>query len=298
VTSDNWAQHARGVNAGAMRDGDFLAFDLVIMDKAAIADIDSGKRELSNGYSSEITIATDGKHPDGTICDAWQSNIRGNHVALVDAGRAGALCRIGDASICDSIGVDVLDRLIADRQTYREAGSGDNFSAENRSRPMKTITHDGIAIEVNDQAAAAYGVLSARLATADTNVATLTTQLATKDAELVTAKAQLADAALSPAQLRDAAIGFQRTVDKAKALGVAVTDSMDTAAIERAVVLAKVGDAAKDWNDAQISASFATLSSDAAPKGRDPAAVVIAAGAGLVADTATIRNAARASRYN
>jgi hypothetical protein len=309
VTADNWTKYARGVNAGAMRDGDFLAFDLVLMDAAAIADVDAGKRELSNGYTSELVIATDGKHPDGTACDAWQTNIRGNHVALVKAGRAGPECRIGDAALCSSIDANVLDNILRDGQTYRQPDSRDNFQPDKGSSSSGvgqmpvTLTIDSVPFEMSDQAAAAVRKVQGQLAdaitaceTAEQNVATLTTQLATKDAELVTAKAQLDDAKLTPQQLRDAAISFQRTVDKAKALGVSVTDSMDEPAIIKAAVLAKVGDAAKDWNDAQLSASFATLTADA--KGRDPVRDIIRDGAVTVnTDTAAIRNAARASRY-
>jgi hypothetical protein len=306
VTADNWKQHARGVAAGAMRDGDFLAFDLVLMDRQAIASVENGKRELSNGYSSELEIA-DGVAPDGTKYQAIQRNIRGNHIAIVDKGRAGSACCIGDAALCDSIDVDVLDRIRKD-ETYRDARNRDNSLSNDepsspRSKSMKTITIDSIPFELDDQAAAAVGKLQssvtdaiARAEKAEGDVATLTTQLANKDAELVTAKAQLDDAKLSPQQLRDAAKAYQQTCDKAKALGVAVTDAMDEASIMKACVLAKVGDASKDWNDAQIAASFATLSTDA-KAGVDPVRKILKDGATIVQDTRVIRDAARASRY-
>jgi hypothetical protein len=301
VTADNWKQHARGVAAGAMRDGDFLAFDLVLMDSAAIAAVDSGKRELSNGYTSELEIAS-GTAPSGERYDAIQRNIRGNHIALVKAGRAGPECRIGDAAPCASIDVDVLDNLLRDGQTYRRAESSDNFGSNRRDpgsgAANMNITIDGIPFAMDDQAAAAVRKLQSQLsdaqgalAKAEGDVATL----ATKDAELVTAKSQLEDAKLSPQQLRDAAASFARTVDKAKALGVKVTDAMDEPAIIKAAVLAKVGDSAKDWNDAQFAASFATLSTDAA--GADPVRQILRDGATVVTDTLAIRNAARAARY-
>jgi hypothetical protein len=306
VTADNWKQHARGVNAGAMRDGDFLAFDLVLMDKATIADVESGKRELSNGYSSEIHLAKDGKHPDGTVCDAWQGSIRGNHIALVQAGRAGPECRIGDHALCDAIQVDVLDRLL-NSQTYRDDLARDNFhasdSGQGQGAALMLITIDSIPFELSDQAAAAVRKLQGQLSDAvaaqgqaETALATITTQLATKDAELVTVKAQLDSAKLTPAQLRDAAASFQRTVDKAKALGVAVTDSMDEPAIIKAAVLAKVGDAAKDWNDAQLAASFATLAADT--RQADPVRQALGDRVNnVVVDGAALRNHARSSRY-
>jgi hypothetical protein len=66
------------------------------MDKATIADVEGGKRELSNGYASLIDF-TPGETVNGQHYDAVQRQIRGNHVAVVDKGRAGPMCRIGDA---------------------------------------------------------------------------------------------------------------------------------------------------------------------------------------------------------
>ena len=98
VTAANWRQHARGTIMGALRDGEYLAFDLLITDAEAIRKVEEGKRELSNGYQADLEFG-DFTAPDGTICDARQSKITGgNHCALVDAARGGSLCRIGDAS--------------------------------------------------------------------------------------------------------------------------------------------------------------------------------------------------------
>lgn len=308
VTADNWKAHARGVNAGALRDGEFLAFDLVLMDKAAIEAVDAGKKELSNGYSSEIDI-TPGTTPQGEHYDAIQRNIRGNHIALVNKGRAGPECRIGDASLCDSIAVDVLDRLLADGQTYRHAKSGDNFGNDNRdsrsgAAQMNTLTIDGIPFEMSDQAIAAVRKLEgqrndaiARAEKAEGEVATLTTDKATLEAEKTTLQTQLDAAKLTPEQLRDAAKAYAATVEKAKALGVKVADSMGEADIIKACVLAKVGDAAKDWTDAQLAASFATLSTDKRPQPVDPVRQALNDGAVVISDTAAIRDAARTSRY-
>lgn len=308
VTADNWKHHARGVAAGAMRDGDFLAFDLVLMDARAIEAVDDGKRELSNGYTSELVIAEDGKHPDGTACDAWQTTIRGNHIALVKAGRAGPECRIGDAALCSSIDVEVLSNLLADGQTYRAAPTGDNFHG-NRQKPsgagnMNTVIIDSIPFEMNDQAIAAVrklqGQLSdaqTKLATVETSVAALTTEAATKDAKITTLEKQLEDSKLSPAALRDAAASFARVVEKGKTLGVNVTDEMDEAAIIKTAVLAKLGDAAKDWNDAQFAASFASLTVDAKGQSIDPVRQILKDGATQITDTRAIRDAARTQRY-
>lgn len=113
VTADNWRQHARGTVMGAIRDGDYLAFDLLLTDADAIAKVDSGKRELSNGYAASLEFG-DFAAPDGTKCVARQTSIQGNHVALVDRGRAGPECRISDAARCDSAPRSIFDSLTTD----------------------------------------------------------------------------------------------------------------------------------------------------------------------------------------
>jgi hypothetical protein len=250
VTADNWRQHARGVAAAAMRDGDHLAFDLILMDRAAIAAVDAGKVELSNGYSSNIEFG-DFTAADGTKCQARQTQIRGNHIALVDRGRAGPSCRIGDVALCDSI------------------PSLDSFKQE---KPVKTMLIDGLTVDISN-ADTAMATIQTILAARDGangqikdlqgQIATLTTEKATLDAQVVTLTQQVADAKPTAAQLRDAAKAYALTCGKAKALGVAVTDAMDEPAIMKAVVDAKMGDAAKAWNADQIAASFAVLTKDA-----------------------------------
>jgi hypothetical protein len=113
VTAANWRDHSRGVVMGAMRDGDHLAFDLVLMDAATIAKVEAGKVELSNGYSATLTHG-DFTAADGTKCQFRQDSVVGNHCAIVDRGRAGPTCRIGDAAPCSSAPQALFDSLTAD----------------------------------------------------------------------------------------------------------------------------------------------------------------------------------------
>lgn len=261
VTSQNWRDHARGTIMGALREGEYLAFDLLLTDAATISKVDAGKRELSNGYGAELEFG-DFKAADGTVCHARQSKITGgNHVALVDRGRAGSECAIKDGfAVCDAITASELERLKA---SFTDRSTGDI--------PMKTLTIDGLRVpNVSDEAEAAITKLQGQLdaaatakTAAETQVATLTTDKATLEAKVTTLEQQVADAKLSPQQLRDAAKAYSLVVDKAKALGVTVSDEMDEPAVMKAVVNAKLGDAAKDWTDVQVAASFATLTKDA-----------------------------------
>ena len=95
VNAENFKSVTVGVVTGAVRDGDFVLATLVIKDAAAIKKIESGKVQLSAGYSAEY-IAEPGVTLDGEKYDFIQRNIRINHVALVDRARAGAQARIFD----------------------------------------------------------------------------------------------------------------------------------------------------------------------------------------------------------
>ena len=96
VTADNWAQYAKGDVREIKQAGDLMTGTLIVKSKDAIEAIDSGKVQLSNGYTFELDM-TPGKSPLGHVYDGVQRNIRGNHVALVDAARCGSACRIADS---------------------------------------------------------------------------------------------------------------------------------------------------------------------------------------------------------
>jgi hypothetical protein len=305
VTAENWRQHAKGVNAGAIRDGEYLAFDLVLMDAEAIRQVDAGKRELSNGYTSEIEVG-DGVAPDGTAYNAIQRNIRGNHVAIVDRGRAGPECRIGDTATCGPIPVELLDRLLGDERTYT-ANPNDNKNDPARRETSysggsqvatKTITFDGLPLEVTDAAEAAITKLQNQFkdvadakSKVETDLNDAKTKIAERDAEIVTLKQAVEDAKVTPAQLRDQAKAYALVCDKAKVLGVQFAEDADADAIMKAVVDAKMGDAAKDYDAKQIGAAFAVLTKDAKVEDRDPLRDAIRDSATVKTDDAQVRDA-------
>jgi hypothetical protein len=92
VCPGNWKRLAVGV-AQNVRQGegvqaDLLLADLLIFDRAAIAAVRSGLREVSCGYTADYQSVRPGI--------ARQVNIIGNHIALVEQGRCGPRCAIGD----------------------------------------------------------------------------------------------------------------------------------------------------------------------------------------------------------
>lgn len=94
VTPDNYGQYMKGVCRDVRRgDGDLsncLVADLVIYDADLIGKIEAGKREISCGYDCLWNPTSDSSYD--------QLEIRGNHVAVVDRGRAGHKVAIRDTA--------------------------------------------------------------------------------------------------------------------------------------------------------------------------------------------------------
>jgi hypothetical protein len=92
VSPNNWAKHTKGVVLNPRRGtGDYadcMVADLLITDAATIREVEAGKREVSAGYDADYEDLGGG--------DGRQKNIIGNHVALVEKGRCGPRCAIGD----------------------------------------------------------------------------------------------------------------------------------------------------------------------------------------------------------
>jgi hypothetical protein len=274
VTIDNWSALAKGAIGEVVRDGEYARMSGLITDKATISDYQAGKRELSGGYGAEIVVA-DGVNAKGEPFVAKQTTIDGNHVALVDRGRAGSECSIRDA----------LPRCATAPQSFLDHFLKQEIPA------VKTMLIDGLTVDIanaDTAMATIQTILAARdeargkVAGLQTEVATLSTDKATLEAKVVTVEKQLADSKPTTAQLLDAAKSYALTLGKAKALGATVADAMDEAAIMKAVVDAKMGDVAKAWDAPQIAASFAVLTKDAKPAAFDPLA------AGLQAQTTVI----------
>lgn len=94
VSPSTYKQYTAGTVLNTRRgegvEADYLVADLLITDAQAIADVQAGKVEVSCGYDA----------PRETIKPGYgrQTSMIGNHVALVDRGRAGPACAIQDAT--------------------------------------------------------------------------------------------------------------------------------------------------------------------------------------------------------
>jgi len=93
VNPENWKELSKGTGQNVRRgdgiDSDYLLADLLITDKDTIQAVIDGKVEISLGYDADYTEVSKGK--------GLQSNIVINHIALVDKGRCGSRCSIGDS---------------------------------------------------------------------------------------------------------------------------------------------------------------------------------------------------------
>lgn len=158
--------HTRNVRRGTFNNQPVMIADLIITDAETIKDIESGVRtDLSCGYDCDIT---EGDKPE-------QINIRGNHVALCEQGRAGIARIIDSKSVKDDKIIPELIKKVAkkynsdiellgrnkliikrrDDLSYRESNhimfqiEGDkDLQAAN---PVETeITKDGVVVKLDE----------------------------------------------------------------------------------------------------------------------------------------------------
>lgn len=181
------------------KDGMFAKTILYVTDKQAIENIESGKTELSNGYTADIDW-TPGVTPDGENYDAIQRNISGNHIAIVDRGRAGPACRVAD-----------------------------NLPEKGDTVIMAKITVDGVDFEVSEQAAQAVGKLQARLTDTEKEAEKKDEELKAKEDEMEEAEEEAKKTTDSlQAKLDDAKskIPTGETLDKLVTERAALVDSV------------------------------------------------------------------------
>lgn len=238
VTADTWKRAAIGqIGEDVVRDGEYVRVPLVMMDGEAIRAWEDGKRELSMGYTAEI-IFDSGETPEGEQYDAVQTNLRMNHVALVGRARGGNNLRIGD----------------------------DTHKRTSTMSDTKTVMVDGLSVVTTDAGAQAIHKLQAQIADAAEAHAQA---IAAKDAALAKAEAER-DSALAKV-MTDADIDARvqaraALISKAKAVHDADYTGKTDAEIRRAVVLARIGDAAiAGKSEAYIDARFDVLCEDAKP---------------------------------
>lgn len=162
VTAKNAKRFAVGHSGPDItKDGMFVAATLFVTDEETIKSIESGKVELSNGYTADIEYSP-GVTKDGEQFDAVQKNIKGNHIAVVTKGRAGASCKVADKLT-----------TIGDMQNMK-------------------FTIDGVDYEASEQVAQAVDKLQKRLTDAEKKAEDTEEEMKKKEDEEEEAKKEAA----------------------------------------------------------------------------------------------------------
>lgn len=204
------------------QDGDFVIVDMVIKDKDAIKAVETGKCELSAGYTA-VYDDTPGTTPEGEPYDFRQTQIKINHVAIVDRARAGAMARIFDNM---------------------------------EKKPMYQITTDtGVKVDVADAVVVdAFKRLEQRVSDAEAAKETVQAQLDAALEQVADLTTKCSDEAL---KARVEAIARVTTSARKVAGDEFTCDSMDPVAIKRAALAVKRPSV--DWADksaAYVEAAF------------------------------------------
>ena len=306
VTSRTWKDVARGhTGEEVLRDGEFVRIPMMVSDQAAIDAVRGGHRELSVGYQCDLDW-TPGTSPSGQAYDARQIKIIVDHVAIVDRGRAGPDCRIGDEHPADAVKT-MRALTTADRDTplmHKLTIDGVTIDLSDTAREVVSKLQDAHAKALTDTQAA-QGALAAAQAThgsaiqaKDGEIAALKAQHQTaieaKDGEIAATKAMIPDAA----KLDTLAVARADLLGKAKTiLGDSfVTAGKADAEIRRAVVSHALGDAAKDMTDAAIEGAFAVVS--AGKVVADPVRRVLADGRATTVNDASTAHAEMLDRMS
>lgn len=287
VTSENWKDLAKGQVGGVIRrDGEHVVAPMAIMDAEAAKEVAAGARSLSAGYTVEV-VKDEGIAADGTPYQFRQAGaLRFNHVAyLPDNNPRAGNTRIGDDA---SDGGKDRNTRGASLVTLPTADTKGSQMAD----ALRKVLVDGLQVETTDAGAAAIDKLQKDIATltkrlADAEKKTSEEEeekdkaIAKKDAEIDALKGKVLDAAA----LDKLVHARGDLIATAKAIAADVkTEGLSDADIRKAVVVAKLGDAAvKDKPAAYIDARFDILAEDAA-KNADPVRDALKGGVKTVAN--------------
>ncbi len=179
VSAENYRDSAIGHIIGLpVRDGDFIQAELTIRDGDVIKRIKASEgTQLSVGYFADVALES-GTTPTGELYDAVQTNIRGNHIALVDNARCGPDCAISIRSSADAA-CDCVD--------CQTKNSDTKTKGRNMSELTDMVLLDGSEVPL-DEAIETLKEANARIAAAlkdaEDTIAKLSGELETKMGEV------------------------------------------------------------------------------------------------------------------
>jgi hypothetical protein len=155
VSPANWRTLSMGITQNVRQgdgiESDLMIADLLITDATAIEEVRSGLRQVSCGYDADYEQLAVGR--------GRQMNIVGNHVALVERGRCGPRCAIGDAEVAKTTDAKTkrtwMDRVrtafkakdeAALEEALEGAKTGDEDEDDDKDENGKAKTGDSAAL--------------------------------------------------------------------------------------------------------------------------------------------------------
>lgn len=228
LDAGNTREFQVGTVSQVRQDGDRVRARILVTDARVIAKMEAGKLELSCGYDCEV-LDTPGTTPDGQRYDAIQTNVRGNHVALVDAARAGPEFRVR----LDSLEVEVYSPFTSEKPPQ-----------EPKKMALLKIKLDGVEVEVEETVAKAFASQSERAQ-------------AKIDALEASNKELTSKLAAAPGEVKAALVARMALEGKAsKHLPEAKFDGMSDLDIKRAVAEKLSGRKLDGKGEAYVDAAF------------------------------------------
>lgn len=152
VNPENWKELAKGIIQNVRRgegdQKDDLIADILVTDKQAITLVKNGLREVSCGYEADYKQTGKGK--------GKQQKIIGNHLALVEQGRAGSSYAINDhngkvkqMSVKDKVKAIFGKAQDEAMEAIKDAG-GPEVTAENKKAGIEGKGYDELVKTVKD----------------------------------------------------------------------------------------------------------------------------------------------------
>lgn len=277
VTPSNYKQVAVGSLGEEIEHDAYNVYaEITIQDADAIAAVQKGRTGLSGGYSCDMVSSGTVSYPvmetqwdsatstykdveigrtvynvPGNWCgipyDEIQTNIIGNHVALVDVPRGGDALHLRFDSADTGVGIRVPP-------TDAPAAKADGTTPQLRTggEPMKKIRLDGaVEHEVPEAVAIHIDALDAKVANLTKDKADGEAKLAAANAALDTVKADAAALAASlPAKIQEGVSARLALTSKADGYGITVKHEDSDDSIKGAIILAAMPSVKVDGMDA------------------------------------------------
>lgn len=238
VTATTYKTVSVGHVIDAKQSGDFVDINIIVKDAKAIADIESGKTQLSPGYTAVYVAEIGTYDATGESYEFKQTDIKINHTAIVRRGRGGAQVRIDD-----NLGVPTM---------------------------IKVMLDSGLSLEVADEASAklvtdAFQGMTKKITDAESKADKADAEKEDMKEKLDEEKKKSSDSSISErVQLIAQTMGDARKIVGDKF----VCDSVDVATIQRAALAAKRPTI--DWADksdsyVETAYELASLDAETAP---------------------------------